>query len=74
MNSTDDLVEALQEDGFDPSESALAWLDAKISELAEVLVDYYLSSGNETPKDRAVLTGSRPTVKIPDKRSSFRNP
>jgi hypothetical protein len=44
MNSTNDLAAALQEDGIDPSEAAIARLDCQITELAEVLVDYFLST------------------------------
>jgi hypothetical protein len=52
-NSTDDLIDALREDDLDPSESALTLLDAQITELAEVLVDFYLSSDNESPESSA---------------------
>ena len=59
MNSTDDLVAALQEEGIDPSQCALTWLDAQITELAELLVDFYLSSDNES------LEGSEPSKTTP---------
>jgi hypothetical protein len=43
------------------------WLDAQISELAELLVDYHLSSDDGPPEDHAALTRPRATVRIRDK-------
>lgn len=55
MDSTEDLIEALQEDGVDPSESALTWLDSQITELAELLVNFYLSSENTSFESSDIL-------------------
>ncbi len=44
MKPADLLVAALDEDGIDPTEAAVEYLDGQISELAEVLVEYFQSS------------------------------
>ncbi len=67
----EDLIQALLEEGIEPSEAEIARLDDQITELAEILLDYlcpnnsqasrnrYLSSPD--PEDKGILPDSQRT-------------
>jgi hypothetical protein len=42
MEYIQDLIEILREDGIEPTDVTLARLDAQITDLAEILVDYWI--------------------------------
>lgn len=61
MDHNDDLIEALRQEGINPTPGAVMELDAQINIFAEILVDYWCT-GKGIPTKQTVTT----TLSSPD--------
>ena len=52
MKHKEALIKALLQDGIEPTDQAVASLDAQITELAEILVDYWILKTSKIKPER----------------------